>query len=139
MLGSPRAGSCSEGQKLNPFVLNYPDIHHMALIHQFYSPEVVYKTVVCFRLCVCARECMHVCGAPWSPEQSIGSLELELQETVSHLKWCWKRNSSPLEEQQVLLATELSFQNGLYPMVEGEEQGKEGQREKGRRNRQLYI
>ena len=43
------------------------------------------------------------------PEAS-DPLDLELEMVVSYLMWVVELNSAPLEEQQVLLSTELSLQ-----------------------------
>lgn len=51
----------------------------------------------------------HECRFPWKLEAS-DPLELELEMVVSYLMWVVELNSAPLEEQQVLLSTELSLQ-----------------------------
>lgn len=40
------------------------------------------------------------------PEKASDSLELEIQEVVSHLNRHWEWNSNPLEERPALLITE---------------------------------
>lgn len=37
-----------------------------------------------------------------SQERALDALELEIQEVLSFLIWCWQSNSGPLEKQQVL-------------------------------------
>lgn len=54
---------------------------------------------------------MHMCGHRcWGSQKHGKSLELRLQEAVSHLVWYWELNSHLLQEQCLLLTIEPSFQ-----------------------------
>jgi hypothetical protein len=66
---------------------------------------------VCVCVCVCVCACVHVyVGAHGSQREVSDPIELKLQAVISCLKWMLKNHSDPLEEQQILLATEPSLQ-----------------------------
>lgn len=67
------------------------------------SPPHSWNLYLC--LCVC-----HECESVHRAQKGVRSLDLELQVVGSHLIWKLESNSGALEEQQVLLAGDLSLQ-----------------------------
>ena len=64
---------------------------------------------VCMCVCVCVSPCVYVCSVHIGQERSLDLLQLESQAAVNQDGY-WEPNLSPLQEQQVLLTIEPSFQ-----------------------------
>lgn len=70
---------------------------------------VYFYSCTCISVCVCVCACVHMChvfvGTHWGQCRCQVTWR-QLQVTLSHLMWCWKLNSSPLQEQPKLRTSE---------------------------------
>lgn len=70
----------------------------------FYSKIIlcyVYECFVCMYVCIYVHAC-----CPLQPEEGINPLALKLQMAINHNMGAWNlEDSSPLEEQQLILTT----------------------------------
>jgi hypothetical protein len=65
---------------------------------------------VCVCVCVCVYVCVYTDTRLRRPKEVVWASGLELQAVTSHLTGFWELNTSPLQEQQTLSATEPTLQ-----------------------------